>query len=161
MHTLTRLTLESLQVFNRTSARVRRAARGIRKRNRTRTGGRRIFRRHDDLYDENYTMFRFSDIKLYSQTKPPPRPCRLGGGGGVVAMDRTRRGPLSRSWTSPLRLGQAAHGAVEPRDGTARRAYPGEEPQFDQNPGHLISLQMEAPSLYGHKVGSSTELLLA
>jgi hypothetical protein len=50
---------------------------------------------------------------------------------------------------------------VEPRDGTARRAYPGEEPQFDQNPGHLISLQMEAPSLYWHKVGSSTELLLA
>ena len=81
-----------------------------------------------------------------------------GGGGGVVAMDRTRRGPLSRSWTSPLRLGQAAQ---EPRDGTARRAYPGEEPQFDQNPGHLISLQIEAPSLYGHKVGSSTELLLA
>ena len=34
MHTLTRLTLESLQVFNRTSARVRRAARGIRKQNR-------------------------------------------------------------------------------------------------------------------------------
>ena len=79
-------------------------------------------------------------------------------------MDRTRTvdlclalGPRLRAWA---RL-RTEVGAVEPRDGTARRAYPGEEPQFDQNPGHLISLQMEAPSLYGHKVGSSTELLLA
>jgi len=111
-----------------------------------------------------YTMFRSLILNCNSQTKPP-RPVAWGWGGGSFGGrcygPDAYGGPLSRSWTSPPRLGQAAHGAVEPRDGTARRAYPGEEPQFDQNPGHLISLQMEAPSLYGHKVGSSTELLLA
>jgi shikimate 5-dehydrogenase len=51
MHTLTRLTLESLQVFNRTSARVRRAARG-RSESGYRIGTTHVFRATIlDLYD--------------------------------------------------------------------------------------------------------------
>jgi len=157
MHTLTRLTVESLQVFNRTSARVRRAARGIRKRNVVSHVAPVSFRA-TDLYDVSMILILNCILKQNG-----PGPVAWGGGEGSLLW--TGRvvdlclalGPR----LSALGPGCARSRAVEPRDGTARRAYPGEEPQFDQNPGHLISLQMEAPSLYGHKVGSSTELLLA
>ena len=61
----------------------------------------------------------------------------------------------------PLPLSGLCAGAPGRAPWTARRAYPGDDPQLDQYPGHWISLQIEAASLYGHTVGSSTELLLA
>ena len=126
MHTLTRLTLESLQVFNRTSARVRRAARGIRKRN--------VVSHVAPIVPRNGSIRCFDDshIKLYSQTKLP-RPCRLGGGGG-----RGRCYGPDASWTSvslldlaSLRLGQAAaHGAEPWSPGTGPR----DAPILEKNP---------------------------
>jgi hypothetical protein len=122
MHTLTRLTLESLQVFNRTSARVRRAARGIRKRN--------VVSHVAPIVPRNGSIRCFDDshIKLYSQTKLHG-PVAWGGRGRCYGPDA--------SWTSvslldlaSLRLGQAAHGAEPWSPGTGPR----DAPILEKNP---------------------------